>query len=423
METPTVPIDRILEEEFADLERPTPITRQELAEIIRSVLQEPGIMRPSTSAAEPTDASLRNNNLRELLRTELRHIMTEEDSPEAPTVFNTPRQLSNYVPLVEKEVPKAEYSKTTTFSIDTVKANIITAASMDSIKRWTVLKQVLRTEYLWTLVAGLRPNPVVTALHPNGYTPNKIETDPTTGKVTIVKKDDVLLYEYDSVRAYQLVFAMFGESLHHLVSREIKAGDPIGIYREMDKYLFGHQAKDVIKHQNALHDFRPNYNKSFREDLDKMSQLVLSLEGAQERELSNAELNHLISSKFSSDPRPGHESIITATAVSTPDYHVRVRQIVDFIDSIVVPKKVIKVAGMVTKTVVPELCREFLKKGTCSRGDNCKYTHQRSQPKDATKPKDPMKPKMPWAKLEYQLFQPTLSSQRTIVPSLVCRKE
>ena len=239
METPTVPIDRILEEEFADLERPTPITRQELAEIIRSVLQEPGIMRPSTSAAEPTDASLRNNNLRELLRMELQHIMTEEDSPEAPTVFNTPRQLSNYVPLVEKEVPKAEYSKTTTFSIDTVKANIITAASTDSIKRWTVLKQVLRTEYLWTLVAGLRPNPVVTALHPTGYTPNKIETDPTTGKVTIVKKDDVLLYEYDSVRAYQLVFAMFGESLHHLVSREIKARNPIGIYREMDKYLFG----------------------------------------------------------------------------------------------------------------------------------------------------------------------------------------
>ena len=395
METPPVPIDRALEEEFAEQGRPNPITRQELAEIIRSVLQEPGMMGPSisaTSAAEPT-ASLLNNNLRELLRTELHHILTEGDTPEASTVFRTPHQLSNYVPPIEKEVPKSEYSKTTTFSVDTVRANIITATSADSIKRWTVMKQVLRTEYLWSLVAGIRECPVVTPMNPNGYSPNKIETDIVTGKVTIIKKDDVLLFEYDYVRAYQLVFAMFGESLHHLVSREIKSGDPVGIYRELDKYLFGHQAKDVIKHQNALHGFHPNYNKTFREDLDKMTQLVLSLEGAQERELSNGELNHLISSKFSSDPRPGHESIITATAVSTPDYHMRVRQIVDFIDSIVIPKKPVKFAGMETKTVLPELCREFIKKGTCSRGNNCKYTH--------TKPaaaKEPVKPKTPWAK-------------------------
>ena len=291
METPPVPIDRALEEEFAEQERPNPITRQELAEIIRSVLQEPGMMGPSisaASAAEPT-ANLLNNNLRELLRTELHHILTEGDTPEASTVFRTPRQLSNYVPPIEKEVPKSEYSKTTTFSVDTVRANIITATSADSIKRWTVMKQVLRTEYLWSLVAGIRECPVVTPMNPN-----KIETDIVTGKVMIIKKDDVLLFEYDYVRAYQLVFAMFGESLHHLVSREIKSGDPIGIYRELDKYLFGHQAKDVIKHQNALHDFHPNYNKTFREDLDKMTQLVLSLEGAQERELSNGELNHLI---------------------------------------------------------------------------------------------------------------------------------
>lgn len=396
METPPVPIDRALEEEFAEQERPNPITRQELAEIIRSVLQEPGMMGPSisaASAAEPT-ANLLNNNLRELLRTELHHILTEGDTPEASTVFRTPRQLSNYVPPIEKEVPKSEYSKTTTFSVDTVRANIITATSADSIKRWTVMKQVLRTEYLWSLVAGIRECPVVTPMNPNGYSPNKIETDIVTGKVMIIKKDDVLLFEYDYVRAYQLVFAMFGESLHHLVSREIKSGDPVGIYRELDKYLFGHQAKDVIKHQNALHDFHPNYNKTFREDLDKMTQLVLSLEGAQERELSNGELNHLISSKFSSDPRPGHESIITATAVSTPDYHLRVRQIVDFIDSIVIPKKPVKFAGMETKTVLPELCREFIKKGTCSRGNNCKYTHT----KPAAGVKEPVKPKTPWAK-------------------------
>lgn len=51
METPPLPLDRILEEEFADLERPTPTTRKELAKFIRSVLQEPGIMRPSAAEA------------------------------------------------------------------------------------------------------------------------------------------------------------------------------------------------------------------------------------------------------------------------------------------------------------------------------------------------------------------------------------
>jgi hypothetical protein len=141
---------------------------------------------------------------------------------------------------------------------------------------------------------------------------------------------------------------MFGDCLHYLTSKEIKAGDPIGIFRELDKYLFGHQAKDVLKHSNALRDF----NITFRENLDKLQQLIQSLKGAQNRMLTNDELNQQLSSKFSSDPHPGHESIVTATAVSTPDYHTRIRQIVDFI-LVVVPKKRIMVAALDSKTKTP----------------------------------------------------------------------
>jgi hypothetical protein len=64
--------------------------------------------------------------------------------------------------------------------------------------------------------------------------------------------------------------------------------------------------------------------------------------------LTSDELNQKPSSKFFSDPRPGHEFVITATAVSTPDYHTRICQMVDFIDSVVIPKKHIKVSAMET---------------------------------------------------------------------------
>jgi hypothetical protein len=112
----------------------------------------------------------------------------------------------------------------------------------------------LITEFLHSLVTGERKCSIVTFSNPNGYTTNIILKDPTTGEVTIIKKDDVMLYQHDFVRAYQLVYAMFGDCLHYLISKEIKAGDPVGIFRELDKYLFGHQAKDVLKHSNALRD-------------------------------------------------------------------------------------------------------------------------------------------------------------------------
>jgi hypothetical protein len=97
------------------------------------------------------------------------------------------------------------------------------------------------------LVTGERKSPVLTFANPTD-TANNILKDLTTGEVTIITMDDVMLYQHVFVRAYQLVYAMFGDCLHYLISKEIKAGDPVGIFRELDKYLFGHQAKDVLKH-------------------------------------------------------------------------------------------------------------------------------------------------------------------------------
>jgi hypothetical protein len=71
-------------------------------------------------------------------------------------------------------------------------------------------------------------------------------------------------------------------------ARRSKPGDPVGIFRELDKYLFGHQDKDVLKHNsNTLRDFYPNFNLTLRENLDKLQQLILSLEGAQNQMMSS----------------------------------------------------------------------------------------------------------------------------------------
>jgi hypothetical protein len=83
-----------------------------------------------------------------------------------------------------------------------------------------------------------------------------------------------MLYQHDFVRSDQLLYVMFGNCLHYLMSKEIKAGDPVGILRELDKYLFSHEAKDILKHSNALRDFYPNFNLNFRENLDKIQQLI-----------------------------------------------------------------------------------------------------------------------------------------------------
>ena len=136
-----------LEELFAEtaIADPKLMSRKDLEELIRSVLADPDVLDPisvsasakATSASQQSDAK---KSLRDMLQAKIRNIMIEEESPLPSTVYGSPRPAFQPFPLpVEKEVPKVDYLKTTTFSVDAVEANVIKENSADSIKKWTVL--------------------------------------------------------------------------------------------------------------------------------------------------------------------------------------------------------------------------------------------------------------------------------------------
>jgi hypothetical protein len=132
---------------------------------------------------------------------------------ELPTAFNTPAPAVHPLPghqpsastnidlttsiqlpktsgavsaAIEKvtKVPRAEYTKTSTQSSDSLAKNTIIYQSQDSEKKMAHLDSILNTKYLLTLFNGHRPSPVSSA-------------DPITGSQTIIKADDIFHYDYD----------------------------------------------------------------------------------------------------------------------------------------------------------------------------------------------------------------------------------
>ena len=95
------------------------------------------------------------------------------------------------------KVPRAEYTKTSTQSSDILGKNVITSLSTDSTKRMATLTQVLRTEYLWDLVTGLRAPPTPTPDNIHGFTAGSNKFDPVTSQLILVKDDDIYHYDYD----------------------------------------------------------------------------------------------------------------------------------------------------------------------------------------------------------------------------------
>ena len=286
-------IDRSLETEFGD-EMPT--TRDSLATFVNSVFQqrEAMVIEQLTSTVQRQMAS------------SLEEFAIQFRISEVPTVFNTPATSANsqssimpnqpvflaptttesistpstvLAATIEKisKVPRAEYTKTSTQSSDSLAKNTITFQSQDSKKKMAHLDSILRSEYLLSLFDGTSLKPVISTDNPFGYTPNDIAMDPTTGIQIIIKADDIFHYDYDLKRSYQLLLLVFAESLHYICKADIVAGNSINIYKAMHTHLFGKQTSDVQRETNALTNHKVNFKDNLRQNMDILNQLFTNV--------------------------------------------------------------------------------------------------------------------------------------------------
>jgi hypothetical protein len=208
------------------------------------------------------------------------------------------------VPGIEKvtKVPRAEYTKISTQSSDSLAKNTITHQSQDSKKKMALLDSILNTEYLLSLFNDSRSRPVCSADNPYGFLPNSISID-STGAQTIIKADDIFHYDYDLKRSFQLLLIVFTESLHYICKPDILAGNSIAIYKAMYKHLFGKQTSDVQRETAKLDNHKVDFRMNLRQNIDTLEQLITNVEHASDRKFTNKERNQLITIKFADDTR------------------------------------------------------------------------------------------------------------------------
>ena len=304
------------------------------------------------------------------------------------------------VPQIEKvtKVPRAEYTKTSTQSSDSLAKNTITHQSQDSKKKMALLDSILNTEYLLSLFNDSRSRPVCSADNPYGYSPNSISID-STGAQTIIKADDVFHYDYDLKRSFQLLLIVFTESLHYICKPDILAGNSIAIYKAMYKHLFGKQTSDVQRETAKLDNHKVDFRLNLRQNIDILEQLITNVEHASDRKFTNKERNQLITIKFADDTRRGHSAIFVATGVSVDDYYERIAKIIQHTDDLAdihSSRSTGKIAAVVAGAPT-EKCRAYTKYGNCPRGTSCPYLHDPTvTPRNPKDNKD--KGKKDWSK-------------------------
>jgi hypothetical protein len=103
---------------------------------------------------------------------------------------------------------RAEYTKTSIQSSDSLAKNTITYQSQDSKKKMAHLDSILNTEYLLSLFNDTRSRQVCSADNPYGYSPNTISID-STDALTIIEADDRFHYDYDLKRSFQLLLILY----------------------------------------------------------------------------------------------------------------------------------------------------------------------------------------------------------------------
>lgn len=382
-----------------------PTTRENLLSLVNSVLQQ-----REQLVIERLTSTVENQMARSLEEFSVQWRLHEQ-----PTVFNTPatsaHPLQSHQPsastnvdpstlsqlptspevstvVIEKvtKVPRAEYTKTSTQSSDSLAKNTITYQSQDSKKKMAHLDSILSTEYLLSLFNDNRPAPVSSTDNPYGYTPNRITIDPTTGIQTLTRADDVFHYDYDLKRSFQLLMLVFTESLHYICKTDIMATNSIAIYKAMYKHLFGKQTSDVQRENAKLDNHKVDFRMNLRQNIDVLEQLITNVEHASDRKFTNKERNQLITIKFADDTRRGHAAIFVATGVSVDDYYERISKIIQHTDDLAdihSSKPTGKIAAVVAGAPT-EKCRAYSKYGNCPRGAACQYLHD-----PAVAPKNP----------------------------------
>ena len=194
-------------------------------------------------------------------------IAQEELPRTAPLDMNTQHIVaasSNVTPgesgnvMADRRVKNSKYCSIVPTSTEIAKKFSVSSKDKD-LDNMDMLDKALRASNLLSLVDGSRSKPTVTNLNSSGYSAEvivtTIEADGSSLYI-IIAEDDCCKFYAEFIMAFTFMMSMIKKDMHHMLVEAMKRGDPIKMYREIQKHYKGGKQHHVETARRMLEAHR-----------------------------------------------------------------------------------------------------------------------------------------------------------------------
>lgn len=311
--------------------------------------------------------------------------------PSTPIGSNINSEISPVLPIPgrhphieERSVDIKSYKTTADATFKTVKEFCIKIDTQDISKRIKQFKSILCQNNLQSMLDGSRTQPVPTPYNAAGYTPRSlgIMNDPES----IIQADDIFFFSHDKVRLYALICEFLHSDIHYLCMKEIKAQDGKKMYDVCIANLHGQTQREADKSRDNLFAYRLDPTKTLLRELNRLDELMTSYDHSHPHHLHDSEKVSILQKQILADPRQILQTVVVSQIKDTSLTYLDMTQALRvLVDALPASSQTIKLNAVSSKTTssspsTAAPCFEFAEKGTCKRGDSCRFAHVSSSP-------------------------------------------
>ena len=251
------------------------------------------------------------------------------------------------------------------------------------------LQRFLNQAHLLKLANGSRKEPKAMITNKYGFTHDQVIT--IDGEICYIPSDDIGLHHFDRSRLLPLSMKFIGPDLHWHFRADLDSQKCTRIFAALVTYIKGQSAKDVTIAQKHINEWKLTPSNSFSEDAQQLLDFFSKLEFAQKYPTAEDAKMSILLPFLSRDPRPyllNQYQLIRDKGDKT--FNEMMNSLItlsnEFTHHTSGKEKLLSFIEI--KKVNNNICFN-INKGTCTRGDKCKYAHITDESKKEKKLKIP----------------------------------
>ena len=293
-----------------------------------------------------------------------------DDDQDIPSIIEI--DLANVIDpaaIETRRVSVKEYSITTTHqSSQATKINFTNDGTNNRMKL-KELELLLNDCELFTLAEEKRVPVKSTELNPDGYTHESAKFDGS--KIIITKKDDYFKFNADCIRLFAIMNQATNKDMHYLLTQSLKDKNGVEWYKVIKTFALGERSNESGLSRKLLDELKLPSSKTVKENIAAFEEAVLRVDNVNLTSMTDVEKLFIIHKKLQDNKQDGMQAILYLARATEKTYRELLDQLMKADPPIIKPHKM--------NSISEEACRNFAK-GTCTFGENCKYSHKTSKP-------------------------------------------